>query len=87
MKLNNMVTKTFINNCLYFLNKVGYKYNNVSYSVTRFNNFVATSFHIWDSNRNRIIKTFLENIDNSNSFENMKSNLNQFIEENKELLC
>lgn len=87
MKLNNMVTKTFINKCLFFLNKVGHKYHNVSYSITRFNDFVTLGFQIWDTNRNIIVKTFVANISDEHSFTNMTVNLNKFIQENNKLLC
>lgn len=82
-----MINKSFINKCLFFLNKVGYKYNNVSYGITRFNSFVSIFFQIWDNNRDKIIKTFAEKIASSDSFENMKMKLNEFIKYNKELLC
>ena len=82
-----MVTKTFINNCLYFLNKIGYKYTNVSYGVTRFDNFVSLSFQIWDTNRNIIIKTFVANVCNERTFTSMQIDINKFIEENNKLLC
>ena len=81
-----MLSKTFINKCLFFLNKVGYKYINVSYGVTRFNDFIYISFQIWDANGNKIIKSFVKTINNYILFEDMKSSLNKFIEENKELL-
>lgn len=84
--MKNTVTKSFINKCLFFLNEVGHKYINATYGVTRFNDFIYISFQIWDANETKIIKSFVKTISNYISFEDMKSSLNKFIEENKELL-
>ena len=82
-----MLSKTFINKCLFFLNKVGHKYHNVSYGIVRFSSFVSISFQIWDTNRNIIVKTFLTHINGEHSFTDMTVNLNKFIQENNKLLC
>lgn len=82
-----MLSKTFINKCLFYLNKVGHKYHNVSYSITRFNNFVSLGFQILDTNKNIIVKTFVAHIGGENSFTDMTVKLNKFIQENNKLLC
>lgn len=82
-----MISKALINKCLFFLNKVGHKYHNVSYSIARFDNFVSLAFQIWDTNRNIIVKTFVKYVSNYISFENMKTELNEFIKDNNRLLC
>ena len=38
-----MISKAFINKCLFFLNKVAHKYINATYGVTRFNDFIYIS--------------------------------------------
>lgn len=83
-----MLSKTFLNKCLFLLHKVAHKYNNVSYGLTRFDNFVCISCQIWDSNMVVILKSFVTtNVHDETTFTNMSLNLIKFIEDNQELLC
>lgn len=82
-----MISKTFINKCLFYLNKVGHKYNNVSYGITRFNDFISLSFQIWDKDTNSILKSFVALISNEKSFVDMTIKVKEFIDNNKEVLC
>ena len=82
-----MLSKTFINKCLFFLNKVAHKYSNVSYSITRFDTFITLSCQIWDKNTDCIIETFITHISSEQSFVNMTIKVEEFIDNNKKLLC
>ncbi len=82
-----MLSKTFINKCLFYLNKVAHKYNNVSYGITRFDDFISLSCQIWDKDENRIIKSIVVHISNEKSFVDMTIKVKEFIENNKEVLC
>ncbi len=82
-----MLSKTFINKCLFFLNKVAHKYSNVSYGITRFDNFMSVSCQIWDKDTNCIIKSLVAHVSNEQSFINTAIKVKELIDNNKELLC
>ena len=82
-----MLSKTFINKCLFFLNKTAHKYSNVSYGITRFDTFISLSCQIWDKNTDSITKSMVEHISNEQEFVNMTIKVKEFIDSNKELLC
>lgn len=82
-----MLSKTFINKCLFFLNKVVYKYSNVSYGITRFDDFMSISCQIWYKDTNCIIKSIVAHVSNEQSFVDMTIKVKEFIDNNKEVLC
>lgn len=81
-----MLSKSFINKCLFYLNKKVHKYSNVSYSITRFDTFIYVSCQIWDKNTDCIIKSLVVRISNEKSFVDMTIKVKEFIDDNKELL-
>ena len=82
-----MLSKTFINKCLFFLNKVAHKYSNVSYGITRFDDFISLHCQIWDKNTDCIVKSLVTHISGEQSFVNMTIKIEELIDNNKKSLC
>lgn len=81
-----MISKQLINKCLYLLNK-HCRYNNISYEVHNYINYVNISIYIWDNLEkfdSEIIKSFSETIHNDEDFNKLEDKIINFIKENKE---
>lgn len=80
-----MISKQLINKCLYLLNK-HCRYNNVSYEVHNYINYVNIFIYIWDNLEkfdSKIIKSFSEIIHNDEDFNKLEDKIINFIKENK----
>lgn len=81
-----MVNKHLINKCLYLLNKYC-RYNNVSYGVNNYHDYIAISVYVWDNLKKLdsvIIQSFGEIIHNDEEFNKLEDKIINFIKENKE---
>lgn len=81
-----MISKHLINRCLYLLNK-HCRYNNISYGVHNYINYVNISIYVWDNLEkfdSEIVKSFSETIHNDEDFNQLEDKIINFIKENKE---
>lgn len=78
-----MISKKLINKYLYLLNK-HCRYNNISYGVNNYNDYITISIYIWDDLA--IIRNFGETIYNDECFNELENKIINFIKENKEII-
>jgi hypothetical protein len=83
-----MVSKQLINKCIYLLNK-HCRYNNVSYGVNNYNDYITITTYVWDNLKSldsMIVQSFGEAIHNDEDFNKLENKIINFIKENKEII-